>query len=78
MKPDSITAKNYRYGSRAAIYCRLSKDEQQGESASIQNQKDLLKNYCIERGWEIAGTFADDGFTGLNMNRPEFQKMLAA
>ena len=34
-------------GFRAAIYCRLSKDDdQQGESASIANQRDMLETYC--------------------------------
>ena len=34
-------------GYRAAIYCRLSKDDdQQGESASIANQRDMLEKYC--------------------------------
>lgn len=32
-------------GYRAAVYCRLSKDDDlQGESASIANQRDMLEN----------------------------------
>jgi len=63
---------------RAAIYCRLSKDdeEREGESASIQNQRALLENYCEANGYRVVGVFQDDGFTGLNTNRPDFQKML--
>jgi len=65
---------------RAAIYCRLSKDdeEREGESASIQNQRALLENYCNERGWEIVAIYQDDGYTGLNLNRPDFKRMLKA
>lgn len=67
------------YGNRCAIYCRLSKDDElQGESASIQNQRDLLESFCYEHGWNIVGIYQDDGYTGLNMDRPEFQKMLTA
>ena len=34
-------------GYRAAVYCRLSKDDDlQGESASIANQRDMLEKYC--------------------------------
>lgn len=63
----------------AAIYCRLSKDDDQiGESASIQNQREMLLHYCKEQGWEVVHVFEDDGYTGLNMNRPDFQKMLEA
>ncbi len=38
----------------AAIYCRLSKDDEQiGESVSIEKQKMLLTDYCVERGYLI-------------------------
>lgn len=65
---------------RAAIYCRLSKDDDitEGESASIQNQKILLEQYCEQQGWEIVAVYQDDGYTGLNMNRPDLQRMLRA
>ena len=37
-------------GYRAAVYCRLSKDDDlQGESASIANQRDMLEKYCESR-----------------------------
>ena len=40
---DAILAGSFR----AAIYCRLSKDDDlDGESASIANQRDMLENYC--------------------------------
>ena len=42
---------NYETEVRAAIYCRLSKDDNlDGESESIQNQKLLLTDYCREQG----------------------------
>ena len=45
---------------RAAIYCRLSKDDNlDSESESIQNQRKLLTDYCTEQGWKIVGTTAD-------------------
>ena len=63
---------------RVAIYCRLSKDdEQQGESASISNQRDYLTDYCKQQGWEIVAYYADDGYTGLNMDRPDLQRLMA-
>ena len=64
---------------RAAIYCRLSKeDELSGESASVENQKGMLADYCQSNGWEVIATFADDGYTGLNQDRPGFQKLMKA
>ena len=66
-------------GFRAAIYCRLSKDDdQQGESASIANQRDMLESYCEKQGWEVVAVYQDDGYTGLNMERPDLKRMLKA
>ena len=38
---------------KAAIYCRLSKEDEYkiGESESIQNQKSMLIQYAIEKGF---------------------------
>lgn len=68
-------ADNYR----AAIYCRLSKDDDlKGESASIANQRDMLEKYCRKQGWEVISVYQDDGYTGLNMERPSLKRMLKA
>ncbi len=64
---------------RAAIYCRLSKDDDlKGESASIANQRDMLEKYCKKQGWEVVSVYQDDGYTGLNMERPSLKRMLKA
>ena len=64
---------------RAAIYCRLSKDDDlDGESASIADQRDMLEKYCERQGWEVSAVYQDDGFTGLNMERPDLKRMLKA
>ena len=66
-------------GFRAAVYCRLSKDDDlQGESASIANQRDMLEKYCEKQGWEVTAVYQDDGYTGLNMERPDLKRMLKA
>ncbi|MCL2522507.1 MAG: recombinase family protein [Erysipelotrichales bacterium] len=62
---------------RAGIYCRLSSDDgTQGDSSSIQTQKAILENYCKAQGFSIYDVYTDDGFSGLNFNRPSFQRML--
>ena len=64
---------------KAGIYCRLSKDDElQGESASISNQREMLENYCKTQGFEVVEVFQDDGYTGLNMDRPGLVKALEA
>ena len=64
---------------RAAIYCRLSKDDDlDGESASIANQRDMLEHYCEKQGWEVVEVYQDDGYTGMNMERPDLKRMIKA
>lgn len=61
----------------AGIYLRLSKeDETSGQSESIENQKKIVTNYILEHNWNLIEIYADDGFSGLNFNRPAFKKMI--
>ena len=62
---------------RAALYCRLSKDDEQaGDSVSIETQRMMLTGFCYERGIKIYEVYTDDGYSGLNFERPAFQRML--
>ena len=67
--------------SRAALYCRLSKEDETagpgGESESIQNQKALLAAYAQDQGWEIAGVYSDEDYSGADRDRPGFRRLLA-
>ena len=69
-----INKKHYK----AALYCRLSKDDDDriGDSSSIQTQKSLLKRYCRENSYLIHDFYVDDGYSGLNFDRPDFQRLL--
>ncbi len=60
------------------IYLRLSKeDEITGQSESISNQKDFITSYVLEQGWNIIEVYIDDGFSGLNFDRPGFKKLIS-
>lgn len=62
---------------RAGLYCRLSRDDdKQGESASIGTQRGILTSYCNEHGISVVEVYVDDGYSGLNFQRPDFQRML--
>ncbi len=62
---------------RVAIYCRLSKDDEQcGDSVSIETQKMMLETYCISHNFEIYDIYVDDGYSGLNFNRPSFKRLI--
>lgn len=73
----------------AALYCRLSKEDFKflrennfniiDESNSIINQRNLIHNYLKDKqDIKLEQEFEDDGFTGLNFDRPGFQKMMKA
>ena len=67
----------------AAIYLRLSKEDgdlssgEKKESNSIANQRKLIEDY-LSRSPEITlvQEFCDDGYTGANFDRPDFQRMM--
>ena len=68
---------NYR-GDVTALYARLSKDDDLvGDSNSIVHQKEILAKYAKEHGFTNIEFYVDDGFSGTNFNRPDFQRMMA-
>ena len=71
--------KKYNYGGDVtALYARLSKDDDLvGDSNSIVHQKEILAKYAKEHGFTNIEFYVDDGFSGTNFNRPDFQRMLA-
>ncbi len=61
---------------RVAVYTRVSTEDQAKEGFSLAAQEERLRAYCQARGWEIAGTYRDDGHSGRNVRRPAYQKMM--
>lgn len=68
---------------RAAIYVRLSKedgdvaDAGKKESNSISNQKSLIRDFLKDKeDIEIVSERVDDGYSGSNFERPQFQLMM--
>lgn len=62
---------------RAALYVRVSTDEQAMEGYSLDAQKAILHDYCISEDWEVVDVYEDDGFSGTNIKRPAYQRMIA-
>ena len=71
--------KKYNYGGDVtALYARLSKDDDLvGDSNSIVHQKEILAKYAKEHGFVNCEFYVDDGFSGTNFNRPDFQRLMA-
>lgn len=60
-----------------ALYARLSRDDlMQGDSMSIQTQKTMLMQYAKQNGYADCIFYKDDGYSGTNFERPDFQRML--
>lgn len=62
--------------SKAAIYTRVSTEDQAKEGFSLDAQLEKLRSYCKARDWEIAGEYIDDGYSGRNVKRPAYNKMI--
>ncbi len=64
---------------QAAIYARLSREDNLSNSDSIENQIALLERYIDARPYlQLADIFADNGFTGTDFERPEWQRLMEA
>jgi len=77
----STEHKTFSTGKRAAIYARLSDEDKHKKSytdlsESIKNQIALLQEYALEHGWQITGIYCDDNWSGLDRDRPEFNRLL--
>ena len=61
---------------RAAIYIRVSSQEQAEEGYSIGAQTERLTAYCLAKGWTVYQAYTDGGFTGSNTDRPALEKLI--
>ena len=60
--------------STAAIYCRVSTDNQEREGTSLQTQLEACLNYCHGKGYDVAYRFSE-AYSGLSLERPELDKL---
>ncbi|MCX6650857.1 MAG: recombinase family protein [Methanomassiliicoccales archaeon] len=61
---------------RAAIYVRVSTEDQAREGYSIPAQLKRLRSYCLARGWTVFYEYVDDGYSGRSAERPNYKKMM--
>ena len=61
---------------RAAIYIRVSTEDQAREGYSLAAQEEMLHAYCEAQGYTVADVYSDDGFSGKNTNRPSYRRMM--
>ena len=58
-----------------ALYARVSTEDQAKEGFSLDAQIKRLEAYCRVRGWEVAGIYRDEGYSGRSTDRPEYTRM---
>lgn len=61
---------------RAALYARVSTEEQAKEGVSLEAQLAALKAWSNLKGFEVVGKYVDDGYTGREDRRPELQHLM--
>lgn len=62
---------------RAALYVRVSTDEQANEGFSLDAQVSKLKAYCKLEGWTVSAVYCEEGESGRSIKRPQYQKMMS-
>ena len=61
---------------QAAIYTRVSTEDQAKEGFSLDAQLDKLRLYCHARQWDIFNEFIDDGYSGRTIKRPGYSQLM--
>ena len=59
----------------AVLYIRVSTDEQAKYGYSIDMQQTQCFNFAMREGYNVIGTYIDDGYTARNPNRPQYKKL---
>jgi DNA invertase Pin-like site-specific DNA recombinase len=62
---------------RVAVYARVSTARQAEADLSIPDQISQANNWCIRHGHELVSEYIEPGASGMDENRPVFQKMLS-
>ncbi|WP_134685940.1 recombinase family protein [Brevibacillus migulae] len=61
---------------RAALYIRVSTEEQAKDGFSIAAQREKLSWYASSQDWLIVDHYIDEGYSAKDLDRPALQRML--
>ena len=62
---------------RAAIYTRVSTEDQAREGYSLEAQLEMLSAYCEAEDLIIGKIYVDDGYSGRDIKRPGYRTMMS-
>jgi site-specific DNA recombinase len=60
---------------RAITYSRVSTREQKEQGYSLRQQREALRSYCEEQGWQVVAEIEDGGHSGASLERPGLERM---
>ncbi|HDY74533.1 MAG TPA: recombinase family protein, partial [Euryarchaeota archaeon] len=61
---------------KAALYTRVSTEDQAKEGFSLDSQVERLRSYCSARGWVVHKEYVDDGYSGRYIRRPAYHELM--
>ena len=56
---------------RVALYCRVAREDDE----AIKKQEIMLRQFAEKNDYKNISIYFDNGFSGLNFNRPVFQRL---
>jgi len=59
---------------RAAIYCRVSTEDQEREGTSLKTQLEACLAYCDQKKYQVARRFSET-YSGLSLERPKLNEL---
>ena len=62
---------------KCALYVRVSTPNQAEEGESLDEQIQKLEGYCSFKSWKNYAVYREEGFSGKDLKRPSFQRMIA-
>lgn len=57
------------------LYCRVSGEEQRKKGYSLADQRDALRGWCSENGYEVVEEVEDGGYSGAYLKRPGLDRV---
>lgn len=63
---------------KAAVYCRVSTDEQAEKGTSLATQEERCRAHVKAQGWKLVDVFIDAGESGTKGSRPALDRLMAA
>lgn len=60
---------------RAALYCRVSTEDQAREGVSLRAQQESMLAFCKSQGWSVADIYLDDGYSASKLDRPALGRL---